>query len=259
MQPTLDSVLTPDRIARLSALGWRLEFRFGAYVRTFLASASTAEVAADVLQALAEGYDAQIVNLEFSSAWVASEPCPPRNGPGQNLAGMIDDAPAMQSTSVHNCFYAPTADAQVSPPAATSEALFTRYGARITAEIQRLRVNTGRNLFVIFDAGIGFIQCEDDTAPPGIYCEAQSAYYWPPLSTVLTPDRIARLHAAGFADPGRTANYSRTYSLDAYSDAQIATEVVTLLHDAYGYNGVAALAISTEGSSAEKSRTPCSP
>lgn len=259
MQPTLNAVLTPDRIARLSTLGWRPDVRFGAYVRTFPASASVAQVAADVLQALTEGYDAQVANLEFSTAWVAREPCPPRNGPGQNLAGMVNDDPAMQSTAVHDCFYVPTVDAQVSSAAATSDALFTRYGARITAEIQRLRVNTGRNLFVIFDAGIGFIQCQEDTAPPGIYCEAQSAYYWPPLSTVLTPDRIAELHTAGYADPGRTANYSRTYPSDAYSDEQIATQIINVLHDAYGYNGVAVLAISTEGSKAEDSRTPCRP
>lgn len=256
MQPTLSSVLTADRVARLAALGWRPDFHFGVYVRTFPASTPTAQVAAEALRALAEGYDAQIDNLDVENDWVTSEPCPPRNGPGQNLAGIINDAPVMQATAVHDCLYLPTNDAQADPAVATSDALFTRYGARITAEIQRLRINAGRRVFVIFDAGIGFVQCSGNDAPGAIYCEAQSAYYWPPLSTILTPERVARLHAVGFADPGRTANYSKVYPLSTYSDAQIAGEVVTVLHDAYGYNGVATLAISTEGSPAKASCQP---
>ena len=35
MQPSLGNVLTPERVGRLAALGWRLDSRFGNYVRDF--------------------------------------------------------------------------------------------------------------------------------------------------------------------------------------------------------------------------------
>ncbi len=44
MQPSLDHVLTPERVSRLAALGWRLDPSFGNYVQTF-----PADIAASVL------------------------------------------------------------------------------------------------------------------------------------------------------------------------------------------------------------------
>lgn len=38
MQSSLERVLTPERVARLTALGWRLDPSFGNYVQTFLSS-----------------------------------------------------------------------------------------------------------------------------------------------------------------------------------------------------------------------------
>jgi hypothetical protein len=35
MQPSLGRVLVPDRIARLTALGWRFDPSFGNYVQDF--------------------------------------------------------------------------------------------------------------------------------------------------------------------------------------------------------------------------------
>jgi hypothetical protein len=63
---------------------------------------------------------------------------------------------------------------------------------------------------------------------------------------VLTPERIARLRAVGFADPGRAPNYSKTYRADEISDAALASEVLTLLHDVYGYYGASKLDVITE-------------
>jgi hypothetical protein len=60
-----------------------------------------------------------------------------------------------------------------------------------------------RRVFVVFDVGLGYVQCEPQTEPNGLYCEAQSTDSWPALAAVLTPERIARLHAASYADPGR--------------------------------------------------------
>jgi hypothetical protein len=132
------------------------------------------------------------------------------------------------------------------PSAGSAELLIELYGPRVTLELQRLRGNLERKVFVVFDAGIGYIQCEPQAAPDVIYCEAQSADSSAALSSVLTPDRLARLHDAGYADPGRSPNYWKDYPLDKYDDAAIAREVITLLHDVYGYTGSEQLTVKTE-------------
>ncbi len=244
LQPSLATVLTPDRVERLVALGWRPDPHFGNYVQTFPATRPTVEVAAAITQALQQGYDADLARIEVETDWLPSEPCPPRNGFSQNLAGMINDAPAMAATAIRACAYMPPP-----PPPATAgsaELLVQLYGPRATAEIGRLRVNLERNVFVVFDAGIGYVQCEPQTSPDVIYCEAQSPGSWAALTSVLTPDRLARLHAAGYADPGRAPNYWKNYPLGGYDDAAIAREVITLLHDVYGYTGAEQLSIKTE-------------
>ena len=169
------------------------------------------------------------------AAWVASEPCPPRNGYSQNLAGMINDAPEMAGFALHACAY--VAAPAAAPVDGSTEALFDLYGARVGAEIQRLRVNIDGDIFVVFDAGIGYVQCHPDNPPAVINCEAQSADSWPALAAILTPDRIARLHAAGYTDPGRVPNYWKNYPADHVDDQTIARELLTLLHDVYGYTG----------------------
>jgi len=118
------------------------------------------------------------------------------------------------------------------------------YGARLAGEIKRLRVNSEREIYVIFDSEIGFFQCSPEPARE-VYCEAQSADAWPALAAVLTPERVERLHAAGFADPGHAPNYSKTYP-SAASAADIAKEALTILHDVYGYTGASPLKVATE-------------
>ena len=243
MQPSLAPVLTPGNIHALLALGWKLDPRFGNYVRTFPAKTPLDTVSGQLLQLLSEVYGADPGKIEVETAWAPSEPCPPRNGYSQNLAGMINDAPAMRATALHACAFTPPSVVQPAPSAA---GLIARYGPRVTAEIQRLRVNLRRSVYVIFDTDIGYVQCQPQTSPAVIYCEAQSAQSWAALNTVLTPDRIARLRASGYADPGRAPNYSKTYDVGAFSDAAISTELLTLLHDVYGYDGSQALKITTE-------------
>jgi hypothetical protein len=68
----------------------------------------------------------------------------------------------------------------------------------------------------------------------------------PAGTNLSTPERIARLHAAGFADPGRALNYSKTYPADKIDDATLASDVLTLLHDVYGYYGGSKLEVKTE-------------
>lgn len=133
-----------------------------------------------------------------------------------------------------------------SAPKSTMADLIALYGPRVAAEIERLRVTTRDDPFVVFGTGIGYVQCAPQTEPNGFYCEAQSADSWPALAAVLTPERVARLHEEGYADPGRAANYSRTYLADK-TDAAVAAEILTVLHDVYGYYGASKLEVSTEG------------
>lgn len=254
MQVSLAHILTPQRVRRLAAMGWVLDPSFGNYVQTFGPDVAAKTVAAKIRAALAHGYDADTRNLEFETKSIVSEPCPPRNGPSQNLAGIVNDAPAMAATAVHACAYTPKNDApksevKVRAAAAgtgTTADLVALYGPQVTAEILRLRVNIHRRAFVAFDTGAGYVQCETQTEPEAFYCEAQSADSWSGLAAVLTPARIARLHDAGFADPGRAPNYSKTYRADKISDAALAVELLKLLHDVYGYDGARKLKVATE-------------
>lgn len=246
MQSSLEHVLTPERVAQLAALGWRLDPSFGNYVQVFPADAASSLIAGKIIQVLGEAYDANITALEVQSTWVPSEPCPPRNGPSQNLAGIVNDAPSMATTAVHACTYKPTANLGPAQRANSAAELVAFYGARVTAEIQRLRVNRQRQVFAVFEAGIGYVQCRPDSLPPTIYCEAQSAESWEALESVLTPERVNRLHGLGFADPGRAPNYWKNYPIDQLDDASIARELLTVLHDVYGYSGQPPLKVKTE-------------
>lgn len=159
---------------------------------------SASEVADKILQVLAERYNADLANLEVESDWIVSQPCPPRNGPSQNLAGTINDAPAMAATAILGCAYMPPA----SPFIYSAADLISGYGPRVTGEIQRLRVNADRRVFVVLETDACYVQCQPQTSPSAVYCEAQSADSRPVLASILTSERVAPLHAAGFSDPG---------------------------------------------------------
>ena len=245
MQPSLHYVLTPERIGRLTALGWRLDPSFGNFTQVFSDKAPTSQIAGKILQALKEAYDAQTDDVEVQSAWIAADPCPPRHAFSQSLAGMVDDDPAMANATIHACAFKPDAGL-ATPPAKSTEDLIALYGVQVTAEIQRLRVNIARKVFVVFDTGIGYVQCGPQTSPDAFFCEAQSAESWPALASVLTSDRVARLHALGYADPGHSENYSKAYPASQFSDVAVMTELLTVLHDVYGYNGASPLETKTE-------------
>jgi hypothetical protein len=242
MQPSLRNVLTGERLNRLAALGWALDPNFGNYVRTFSPDIPLHYVATQIAQVLSEVYDANVAKLEAYTRWMDDVPCPPRSGPSQNLAGSVNDAPSMRAVAILDCSYtAPSAPAQ---KIASADDLIAFYGAAVTAEIQRLRINSTARVFVIFDAGIGYVQCApDDNA---IYCEAQSEESWPALAAILTPDRVAWLKTAGYSDPGRAPNYWKIYPFDKFPDPAIAGEILTILYRVYGYAGAAELKIKTE-------------
>jgi hypothetical protein len=249
LQPSLRHVLTSAKIDRLGELGWRLDPSFGNYVRVFPNGEPVAHIADGITQALVEVYDASLVHLDVQSDWIAKQRCPPRNGPKQDRAGAIEDPPPFPSGAIRACAYAPPPESGPRPLTGATEELIDIYGARVSGEIGRLRVNLDRELYVIFDTAIGLVQCATENKPPSIYCEAQSADAWPALAAVLTPDHVARLHAVGFSDPGRVPNYWKSYPLDRFDDAAIAREMLALLHDVYGYTGAQKLKILTETSS----------
>jgi hypothetical protein len=248
MQVSLTRVLTPDRVGRLATMGWTLDPSFGNYVQTFRPNASAEDVAGRILAALSQGYDANLENLQVGIQSTARKTCPPRNGPSQNLAGIINDERSMAGVTLRGCAYEPKADQpeQKLGPDSTAADLIHLYGRKVTAEIRRLRDNKRGRVFAVFGSGLGYVQCQPLTEPDRFYCEAQSADSWPALAAVLTPERIARLRAAGFADPGRAPNYSKTYTASEISDAALARELLTLLHDVYGYYGASKLQVKTE-------------
>jgi hypothetical protein len=244
LQPSLQKVLTGERLSRLAALGWVLDPSFGNYAQTFPADMATGRVADHIQRTLVDAYDADAAKLDIQTAWVADIPCPPRNGPSQNLAGIVNDAPVMRVTALRTCSY--TATIETPQKVSSSAELVALYGANVAAEIQRLRINSTRDIFVVFSAGIGYVQCGPDAVSSAIYCEAQSTESWPALAAILTPERISRLHSAGYADPGRSPNYSKSYAFSKFSDVAMAEELLTILHGVYGYVGATKLKISTE-------------
>jgi hypothetical protein len=248
MQVSLERVLTPEHIGRLAAMGWTLDPSFGNYVQSFRPEMPAKDIAEKIVAALVQAYDAEPEKLDVETTSIASEPCPPRNGPSQNLAGLINNARSMAANAVHACGYRPREEGlerKLGPGSSIAD-LIELYGAKVTAEITRLRINLHRRVFVVFDTGLGYVQCETAARPEGFYCEAQSADSWPALAAVLTPERIDRLHGAGFADPGRAPNFSKSYEADKIDDAALAREVLTVLHDVYGYYGASKLKVKTE-------------
>jgi hypothetical protein len=248
MQVSLARVLTPGRVERLTARGWVLDPSFGNYVRTFNTNVPTVVVADEILAALQQGYNADLAKLDVRRQSIADVPCPPRAGPSQSLAGAINVSPRMAPALIFDCAYRRTAQepVEILPPGSTAADLIRVYGPRLTSEIRRLRANKHLRVYAVFDAGLGYVQCQPVRDPDGFYCEAQSADSFPGLATVLTPERIARLRAAGFEDPGRAPNYSKIYVGDQIDDAGLASELLTLLHEAYGYYGANKLEVKTE-------------
>jgi hypothetical protein len=243
LQPSLKNVLTDTRLNRLDTLGWIVDPAFGNYVNTFAPNQPTLAIANQIERILREAYGADMTALDISTRWVADIPCPPRVGRSQNLAGSVNDLPSMSAVVLRTCTY--TAPPVPAPAAASAIELIAIYGGSVAVEIQRLRINARQRVWVIFDAGIGYVQCRPDGATD-IACEGQSIQSWPALTAILTPQRIALLHQMGYADPGITPNYSKSYPQKTYTDSAIAAELLTVLFEVYGYTGAGQLKIKTE-------------
>lgn len=224
---------TPDRINRLERRGWLPVSIDGGYTRIFGPRAPDQEVAGQIMAALAEGYAADPTRLKVATSAAPSPPCPARAGPDQTVAGACAYTPPLHEPPVLG-------------PGATTDDIVETYAHEVRTEIARLRASRGRRAFAVFDAKAGYIQCETRPSADGLYCEAQSAESWRALAPVLTPERVALLHAAGYADPGPAPNYSKTYPPGSDDDMATAREILTLLHQVYGYDGLDPIAITTE-------------
>lgn len=239
MQPSLRNVLNEGQ---LKSLGWKPDASFGNYVRVFPEEQPLGEVSDAIIEVLVKGYGADPARIEMKTDWITTTICPQRNGPSQNLAGIVNDARSMKKTAITDCSYA---EPQAPPIAASAEDLWALYGSGVAAELQRLRANRESRVYVVFSAGIGYVQCSPSTRPSAIYCEAQSEESLPALSIILTPERRSALQAAGYAPPGRSENYWKFYDL-SLADAHIARDILTILHQAYGYSGQMQLVRQTE-------------
>jgi hypothetical protein len=250
MQPSLSHVLTADRVAQLTRLGWSLDPSFGNYAQGFAANAGPGPLADLLLRSLELGYGADLAALKLDSQSIPHEACPPRFGPGQDYAGMIVDGPGARGETVHACAYTPAPDRVALFPARTAagsvDDLVAGQGETVVAEIQRLLAARKPHAFAIFDIDAGYVQCRTDEAPGELQCEAASADSMPALANQLSEERVTRLHRAGYADPGPVPNYSKTYPANGLDARAIALELLGLLHDVYGYDGSVALAVTTD-------------
>jgi hypothetical protein len=246
MQPSLNYTLTGAKIEALEAFGWTNDPSFGNWIQTFPADATPQRIANEIETALADVYDADPKTTEAHTDWLVKQECLPRVFERLDRAGSVNVDGRSEAHTIRACAYKPQSDAGPAVKNGDPDDLVAAYGARMAGELQRLRVNLDRDVFAIFDVGIGYVQCEPQTAPDVFYCEAQSADVQEAIQSILTPERIARLHAAGFADPGRAPNYWRTYPLGEITDSGLASELLTILHDVYGYRGKPKLRIVTE-------------
>lgn len=252
MQPSLRHVLAPERIEHLNHLGWRLDPAFGNYVRDFAVDLPPKEIAAILLTSLIEAYHVVVGRLEFKNSRVAKVQYLPRNGPSQNLAGLINDALSMASTAVRAASYVP--EPQVSEkllearePVGSASDLFDRVGTRIAREIARLqRKLNSRRAFLIVRTDIGYVQCRPEWEERAIYCEAISAESRPALAGILTESRVAHLDVAGFERPGLRQNYWRHYKVADYGSIAVARALLNVLHEVYGSDIISKITLSTE-------------
>ena len=125
--------------------------------------------------------------------------------------------------------------------------LDARYGTAMTAELQKVEsAPKGVDSFVIFSAGLAYVQCLHDIDGNRMYCEAVSEdAIGHSLAHILTTERKAKLAAAGFEPPGKVMNYWRFYPKPQYDLAGVTKALLDVLRNAYGYQGTPPLQVET--------------
>jgi hypothetical protein len=250
-EPWLRHVLTPERQARLIALGFKPDPSFGNFVADIPKTTAPEALADLILRALIEGYGATPDALNIRAERIESARCHKRIKSGADRGGSIltpnwgyakDAVVGCGTPGPDHMNYDDPASTMPQPDGRDTRSVYLIYMAE---ELKRLE--SVKNSYVIFEAGPAYVQCMNDDEDRKIYCEAASAdAVGAPIERILTPDRIAKLYAAGFKPPGKTMNYARFYPQADYTKAAIAQALLDVLKDAYGYYGAPKMNLETE-------------
>src|SRR6185437_1657376 len=164
-------------------------------------------------RALTEGYGLKAEDIEVKAEPLSASRCHQRITSGHELGGLIRTPTiGLERDAAPGCGIEANYDAEnyddpkaVIPPAPGID-VDARYIPAMTTELRRLeQLGDDVEAFSIFIAGPAYVQCQHDGAGKRMYCEAASEdAVGKPIERILTPDRKAKLLAAGFAPPGKT-------------------------------------------------------
>lgn len=254
-QPWLRHTLTSEKQARLAELGFEPDRKTGNFLLQIPKTTEAGAMASLLYAALTEGYGVKPEDIRVKAEELPLHRCHQRIMANHELGGLIRTPTiGLKRDSAAGCGIEANYDAQNydDPKAVIPQAqgidVDARYIPAMTAELQRLeRLGDDVEAFSIFIAGPAYVQCQHDGAGKRMYCEAASEdAVGKPIERILTPERKARLVAAGFAPPGKTMNYSRFYPIDAYDMPTLAKTLLGILKDVYGYQGAPAMTLTTE-------------
>jgi len=254
-QPWLRHTLTPERQAKLAALGFEPDPKLGNFLVRLPKTAEAEAMAALLYRALTEGYGVKPEDIRVKAEELPARRCHQRIMANHELGGLIrtptiglerDAAPGCRIEANYDA--ANYDDPKAVIPPAQGIDVGARYIPAMTAELQRLeKLGDDVEAFSIFIAGPAYVQCMHDGAGKRMYCEAVSEdAVGKPIERILTPERKAKLLAAGFAPPGKTMNYSRFYPAGQYDMPALARTLLGILKEAYGYEGAPPMTLTTE-------------
>jgi hypothetical protein len=254
-QPWLRHVLTAQRQERLSKLGFVPDATTGNFLALTPVTTPPDRLADRMLAALTEAYGASADDIEVLADRLPARPCHVRLHAEADRGGSIltphwgiaKDARRGCGVNADSDAFNRDDPTTIAPhPGADIEG---RYLKGMAAALQALENSPkGKDAYVIFDAGPAYVQCMHDIDGKRMYCEASSEdAVGRPIERILTPDRVAKLTEAGFLPPGKVMNYSRFYPRGQYDAKAVAKALLTVLHDAYGYEGDPPLTLTTAG------------
>jgi len=258
-QPWLHHVLTSDRQAKLAELGFVPDPETGNFVALLPKATAPKLLAGVILQVLTEAYGALPEEIEVKAEKLRSTHCHRRIKPGHDRGrAILTGSIGFKQDAEKNCKLksrpdeAEAADDNdgneggTATTAAPGIDVDARYLAPMAAELDRVR-RAGPHTYVIFEAEPAYVQCMHDAEGKRMYCEAVSEdAVGKQIARILTPERKAKLIAAGFAPPGRTMNYSRFYPEAEYNTTLLAKALLRILKNVYGYQGATAIEVRTE-------------
>jgi hypothetical protein len=147
MQPSLSYTLTGAKIEAMEAFGWTNDASFGNWIQTFPADGAPQRIANEIETALADVYDADPKTTEAHTDWVAKQACLPRVADKLDRAGSVNVDRRREADVIRACAYTPANDAGPSVKNGDLDDLMAAYGARVSGELQRLRVNLDGEVF----------------------------------------------------------------------------------------------------------------